>query len=111
MWTGRIVGEIRNVGNGTADVQVQYTSDIDELVTDSYNLHAASFPTVQSVEDLIRGKVVALEAFDVVKVTLEQVRDKVGVIASGVKVTNDKGDVADVASIVDAAVTLGDVKP
>lgn len=111
MWTAVIVGVAQTSSPDTAMMDVVFSTEDGQTFTASYHLHAGNFKAPQDIEDFLREKVRNLESFDALRAIIEMVRDKVGVISSGVKAVGDK-DLKDAMTLADAAVEIAkDVKP
>lgn len=71
-WTATIMGVLENpVPNDTRNVVVRYTDGVREI-NRTYNIHANSFPTVDTTVSFIKDQVDRLNAFDQAVVNLEE---------------------------------------
>ncbi|MBS3928119.1 MAG: hypothetical protein KGZ55_05320, partial [Sphingomonadaceae bacterium] len=52
--------ELRNVGNGTVDLSVEYVGSNGVRKTKEYNLHSEVYPTLKSVQDFLKNEVKGL---------------------------------------------------
>lgn len=72
-WKAKII-DVRDVGNGTADVTIRYKFG-DKEFSRSYNIHAQSYQTPQSFEDFIRSELTSLTLFEDVYASIESLID------------------------------------
>lgn len=71
-WTATITAVLENpVPNDTRNVTVRY-SDGTRVINRTYNIHANSFPTVDTTVSFIKDQVDKLNAFDQAVVNLEE---------------------------------------
>lgn len=71
-WTATITAVLENpVPNDTRNVVVRYTDGVREI-NRTYNIHANSFPTVDTTVSFIKDQVDRLNAFDQAVVNLEE---------------------------------------